>query len=158
MIRTHDRSRKTAPLAAAIVLALTALLPIASMASEEVDKGPVWRTWTARVHEEKLDAYLDYLTKVYKYKLAAWKAAGLITDYKIVVADQQSETGPNIFFMYQYKNMAALDAPEELWEKAGKQGIEKITDPDAKKLINVDYHPWRTFTGWTQTSREVDLK
>lgn len=157
MIRMHARSGRIAPLAAAIALALTAWVPVVSIAGES-DKGPVWRTWTARVHEEKMDDYLGYLTKVYKHKLAAWKAAGLITDYRIVVGDQQGEDGPNIFLMYQYKNMAALDAPEELWEKAGKEAVAKITDPEAKKLIDVDYLPWRTFTGWTQTTREVDLK
>lgn len=156
MIRTHDRSTKTASFAVAIALALTTLLPAASMASEP-EKGPVWRTWTARVHEEKMDEYVAYITKVYKYKLAAWKAAGLITDYKVVVGDPQGTEGPNIFFMYQYKNMAALDAPGALWDKAGKEGLAKITDPEAKQLINVDYHPWRTFTGWTMPTRELPV-
>lgn len=152
------RSGRTAQVAAGITLMLTALLPIASMAGEDLDKGPVWRTWTAQVHEEKKDAYLEYLTKVYKYKLEGWKEAGLITDYKILVSDQQSADGPNIFFLYQYKNMAVRDLPGELWDKAAKKGLEKITDPEAKKLINIDYHPWRTFTGWREMTREVNLK
>lgn len=158
MNRTHDRSRRAAPIVATIALALSALTSGASFADGDHGKGPVWRTWTARVEEEKMDDYLGYLTKVYKHKLAAWKAAGLITDYRILVADPYGPDDPNIFFMYQYKNMAALDAPEELWAKASKEALDKIQDPEARKLINADYHPWRTYTGYMPTAREVNLK
>lgn len=157
MIRTQDKSRRTAPFAMAVALVLTALTPLASLAGEDLDKGPVWRTWTARVAEDKMDDYLNYLTKVYQHNMAAWKAAGLLTDYKILVADPRGADDPNIFLMFQYKNMAALDAPSAAWEAASKQALDQIKDPEARKLIDVDYEAWRTYTG-ASIAREVTLK
>jgi hypothetical protein len=158
MIRNRDQSRRTAPLATAVAVILTTLTPIASLAGEDVDKGPVWRTWTARVAEDKMDDYLNYLTKVYQHNMAAWKAAGLLTDYKILVTQPQGVDDPNIFMMFQYKNMAALDAPSALWAEASKKALDQIKDPEARKLMEIDYEAWRTFTGWAPTAREVILK
>ncbi|MFC4312277.1 hypothetical protein ACFPN2_24560 [Steroidobacter flavus] len=166
MIRTHRKSEKTLSRVTAVVLALTALTPLAAVAhkdsdpvdlAKDIDKGPVWRTWTARVAEDKMDDYLNYLTKVYKHNLAAWKAAGLITDYKILIIEPRGADDPNILMMYQYRNMAALDAPEELWTQASKQALDKIQDPEVRKLIGADYDEWRTYTGWAPTAREVKL-
>ena len=158
MIRTRDQSRRATPLATAVALTLTALTPIASLAGEDIDKGPVWRTWTARVAEDKMDDYLNYLTKVYKHNMAAWKAAGLLTDYKILVVEPRGADDPNIFLMFQYKNMAALDAPSALWAEASKQALDQIKDPEARKLMEIDYEAWRTYLGWAPTAREVILK
>jgi hypothetical protein len=157
MTAAQVKSNRMAPLATALVLMLTASIPAASLADEDIDKGPVWRTWTARVAEDKMDDYLNYLSNVYKHNLAAWKAAGLLTDYRILVTDPHGADDPNIFLMFQYKNMAGLDAPSALWAQASKQALDQIKDPEARKLIDVNYEEWRTYTG-ASTAREVNLK
>lgn len=144
--------RKSGPVAASMMLFLGLMSPM--MTSAHVKLGPVWRTWNARVSEDKMDDYLLYLTKVYKYKLEAWKQAGLLTDYKIVIADPQTPDDWNVSFMFEYKNMAALDVPEEVWDRIGKKALDSVQDQQAKKMEDL-FPRWRKFVGWGKMTREV---
>lgn len=135
-----------------MALLLISMGPMVS--SAQVKLGPVWRTWNARVSEDKMDDYLLYLAKVYRYKLEAWKQAGLLTDYRIVVSDPQTPDDWNVSFMFQYKDMAALDVPEEVWDKIGKEALDNVKDQQAKKMESL-YPQWRKFVGWGKVTREV---
>jgi hypothetical protein len=140
---------------AAAALTIAALAPTVALADAPL--GPVWRTWNSRVHEDKMEDYLRYLTEVYSYKLAAWKEAGLLTDYRIVIAEPLSKDDWNVSLMYQYKNMAALDVPEKIWDDVGKKAMDKVKDPEAKAMES-EYHEWREFVGWGRMTRELKLQ
>src|ERR1041385_5536425 len=50
---------------------------------------------------DRTDQYEHFLVKVYKAKLAAWKAAGLLEDYKILTVEPRSPSDPDVIFMFR---------------------------------------------------------
>ena len=153
MIHMRVRFRKCACIAA-MALSLIALTPVVTTAAD-IDKGPVWRTWGARAVEAKKGDYLRYIVKVYYHKLEAWKQAGLLTDYKVLVTEPRGPNDPDVIFMFQYPNMAALDVSDDVWEEIGTKALEKFKDDKEIQTLNAEYVSWRQFTGWSPTAREV---
>lgn len=141
----------------AMALAMAALTPISALASDERNVKPVWRSWNARTHEDKQSEYLLYISKIYNEEMKAWKKAGLLTDYKVLIREPRGPDDPDITLMFQYSDLAALDRPSELWAEASRKALEKFKDdPEAQKMM-ANSDSLRTFIGWSPVARELLL-
>jgi hypothetical protein len=116
---------------------------------------PIWRTWTARVQEDKKHAYHHMVETWYRAKLEAWLAAGLITDYKVLVVEPHGVDDPNVIFMYQHSAMADLDVDGSEWDRIAAEATERFKDDMELQEAISAYHDWRTFTGWRPLAKEL---
>lgn len=116
---------------------------------------PIWRTWTARVDEDKKEAYYHFVNTVYRAKLEAWLEAGLVTDYKVLVVDPHGADDPNVIFMYQHSAMADLDVDGAEWARVAERATRRFADDDELQAALGGYHGWRTFTGWRPMAKEL---
>ncbi len=143
-------------LAGAALLAMT-LVTSPAMAAEAAKPRPVWRSWNARTHEDMQSKYLLFLTTVYQEELKAWKRAGLLLDYKILVREPRGPEEPDITIMYKYAGLAAMDRPSREWTDVGEKALERFkNDPEAQAMI-ANSDSLRRFIGWSPLAREVLL-
>lgn len=157
MNRIRIISNRSIAISAAMALVIAALTPLSALASDEGKLKPVWRSWNARTHEDKQSEYLLYISKIYQEEMKAWKQAGLLTDYKVLIREPRGPDDPDVTLMFQYSDLAALDRPSELWAKASRKALEKFKDdPEAQKMI-ANSDSLRTFIGWSPVARELLL-
>jgi hypothetical protein len=71
--------------------------------------GPVINVSAIRTVDGHFDDYMHWLSTTWKKEQEAAKEAGLITSYRVVVAEAQSPSDPDIYLVVEYKNWAALD-------------------------------------------------
>lgn len=71
--------------------------------------GPVINVAAIRTVDGHFDDYMHWLATTWKKQEETAKKAGLITSYRVVVAEAQSPSDPDIYLVVEYKNWAALD-------------------------------------------------
>ena len=71
--------------------------------------GPVINVAAIRTVDGHFDDYMHWLATTWKKQEEVAKKAGLITSYRVVVAEAQSPSDPDIYLVVEYKNWAALD-------------------------------------------------
>jgi hypothetical protein len=151
-------SRLAASIACALVTACTSVMAPSVVAAEvpaAVRSQPIWRVVSYRTKEEKKGVYLNYLTRVYRLKLEAWKAAGLLSDYKILTVDPARPEDPDVIFMFEYPNMAALDVPDAVWSRAAAKALEPLKDDKDVQQWNAEFESWRSLVGYAPLAHEV---
>src|SRR5688500_10496162 len=121
MNRIRNISNRSFAISAALALAMATLIPASALAADAGHLKPVWRSWNARTHEGKQSEYLLYISKIYQEEMKAWKQAGLLTDYKVLIREPRSPDDPDVTLMFQYSDLAALDRPSELWAEASRK-------------------------------------
>ncbi len=155
MHRTSRIFVSLAAVALASMLLAGALTPMQAFAGEQHKPRPVWRGWSARTHDDKQAEYIRFLDKIHHEELKAWKAAGLLTDYKVLIHEPRGPDDPDVTIMYQYASAAAMDRPSKLWAEVSKKALEKSkNDPEAQKMM-AESDSLRRFIGWFPMSREV---
>jgi len=116
--------------------------------------GPVTEYDYVRVEYGHFEEYIDWLNSTWKPTMEAAKKAGLIIDYKAVMATPKTPDQPNIFLMITFKNMgAALDKVVELEEVAKKV----IGSTEVQNKARVGRSQYRTVLG-NEYVRELILK
>lgn len=115
------RSRALGALAG--VLALGALGGVATAADRPYVEGPVVNVAAVRTEPGKFEEYMKYLAGPYKQLMDEQKKAGIILDWKVYRATPNSASGPDLYLLTIYKNMAALD------------GLDGRTDPMVEKIF-----------------------
>ena len=71
--------------------------------------GPVVNSSYIRTVDGHFDEYMHWLATGYKKQQEAAKAAGLITNYRVLVVEARTPQDPDIILVTEYKNWAALD-------------------------------------------------
>ncbi len=101
--------------------------------------------------------YLLFLTTVYQEQLRAWKQAGLLMDYKILVREPRSPDDPDVTIMYKYAGLAAMDRPSREWAEVADKAMERFKDDLEAQSMIANSDSLRTFIGWSPLAREVLL-
>lgn len=152
-------TRLVVHIACALAMACGTLGPAPRAAAAETAPAtrpqPVWRIITYRTKEEKKGLYLSYLQRVYRLKLEAWKAAGLLLDYKVLTVDPPRPEDPDVIFMLEYPSMAALDLPDAAWSQAAAKVLEPLKDDKQIQQENAEFESWRALVGYAPLAHEM---
>ena len=134
--------------------ALAALTTSAWADGRDYNDGPVVNSYYIRTVDGHFDDYMHWLATTYKKEQEAAKAAGLITNWRVLVVEARTPQDPDIILVTEYKNWAALDHLAGKMEQVSAQ-IEGSVD--AANKSEADRAKIRTVLG-SRTSQEAILK
>jgi len=140
--------------AAAALLALTAPTAPAWADGRDFNDGPVVNSSYIRTVDGHFDEYMHWLATTYKKQQEAAKAAGLITNWRVLVVEARTPQDPDIILVTEFKNWAALDHLGGKLDQVSAK-IEGSTEAAAKS--EADRAKIRTVLG-ARTSQEAILK
>ena len=140
--------------AAAALLALTAPTAPARADGRDWNDGPVVNSSYIRTVDGHFDDYMHWLATTYKKQEEAAKAAGLITNWRVLVVEPHTPQDPDIILVVEYKNWAALDHLGGKFDQVSAQ-VEGSVEAAAKS--QADRAKIRTVLG-SRTSQEAILK
>ena len=147
--------RLTGRLAAIAALpALAALTTSAWADGRDYNDGPVVNSYYIRTIDGHFDDYMHWLATTYKKEQEAAKAAGLITNWRVLVVEARTPQDPDIILVTEYKNWAALDHLAGKMEQVSAQVEGSV---DAANKSEADRAKIRTVLG-SRTSQEAILK
>jgi hypothetical protein len=99
-----------AAVAATIALSSSAALA-ADANAPSFENGPVWDYAAVKTKDGHFDDYMKWLSTEWKGQEEALKQAGVIMDYKVLVATDPRNDEPDLWLAQEYRNMAAFDTP-----------------------------------------------
>jgi hypothetical protein len=140
--------------AAAAVLALTTPTAPAWADGRDWNDGPVVNSAYIRTVDGHFDDYMHWLATTYRKQQEAAKAAGLITNWRVLVVEARTPQDPDIILITEFKNWAALDHLGGKFDQVSAQ-VEGSVDAAAKS--EADRAKIRTVLG-SRTSQEAILK
>src|SRR6476469_9253051 len=95
--------------AAGAVLSFGSLATVAYADGRDYNDGPVQNVSFIRTVDGHFDDYMHWLATTYKKQQEAAKAAGLITNWRVLVVEARTPQDPDIILVTEFKNWAALD-------------------------------------------------
>jgi len=134
--------------------ALAALTTSAWADGRDYNDGPVVNSYYIRTIDGHFDDYMHWLATTYKKEQEAAKAAGLITNWRVLVVEARTPQDPDIILVTEYKNWAALDHLAGKMEQVSAQVEGSV---DAANKSEADRAKIRTVLG-SRTSQEAILK
>jgi len=134
--------------------ALAALTTSAWADGRDYNDGPVVNSYYIRTVDGHFDDYMHWLATTYKKEQEAAKAAGLITNWRVLVVEARTPQDPDIILVTEYKNWAALDHLAGKMEQVSAQVEGSV---DAANKSEADRAKIRTVLG-SRTSQEAILK
>ncbi|MFI4879223.1 MAG: hypothetical protein ACHQD6_02020 [Steroidobacterales bacterium] len=140
--------------AAAALLALSALTPVAYADGRDYNDGPVVNVAAIRTAGGHFDEYMHWLATTYKKLMEAQKKAGLITSYRVMVVEPRGPHDPDIYLITEFKNWAALDG---LGHKADAVTAEIAGSLEQADHAQAEREKIRTVLG-SQTMQVAELK
>ena len=140
--------------ATAALLALTTATSPAGADGRDWNDGPVVNSSYIRTVDGHFDDYMHWLATTYKKQQEAAKAAGLITNWRVLVVEARSPQDPDVILVTEYKNWAALD---HLGSKLDEVSAKIEGSVDAANKSEADRAKIRTVLG-SRTSQEAILK
>jgi hypothetical protein len=139
----------------AITFPLLACLSSLSFADgKDWNDGPVVNSSYIRTVDGHFDDYMHWLATTYKKQQEAAKAAGIITNWRVLVVEARSPQDPDIILVTEFKNWAALD---HLGTKFDQLTEKTEGSLDAANKAVVDRNKIRTILG-SRTMQEAVLK
>jgi hypothetical protein len=72
-------------------------------------EGPVSVVNSIRTQPGMFDAYMKYLSTIWKSNMEEQKKAGIIVDYRVYSTTPRGPGEPNLYLVTTYANMAAMD-------------------------------------------------
>ncbi|HTL91654.1 MAG TPA: hypothetical protein VL176_04870 [Steroidobacteraceae bacterium] len=140
--------------ATAALLAFTATTSPARADGRDYNDGPVVNSAYIRTVDGHFDDYMHWLATTYKKQQEAAKAAGIITNWRVLIVEARTPQDPDIILVTEFKNWAALD------HLAGK--LEQVSSKiegsvEAANKSEADRAKIRTVLG-ARTSQEAILK
>jgi hypothetical protein len=143
------------PLRAAVTLLALASLPAVTLADgRNYNDGPVVNVAAIRTVDGHFDDYMAWLASGWKKQQEAAKKAGLITAYRVVLAEPRGPHEPDVYLIVEYKNWAALDG---LGGKLDGISAQVEGSIDAANRSEADRGKIRTVLG-SQTMQVAELK
>ena len=147
--------RLTRCLCAIAALPALAILTTPAWADgKDWNDGPVVNSAYIRTVDGHFDEYMHWLATTYKKQQEAAKAAGLITNYRVLVVEARSPQDPDIILVTEFKNWAALD---HLGGKLDQVSAKVEGSVEAAAKSEADRAKIRTVLG-SRTSQEAILK
>jgi hypothetical protein len=147
--------RLTPALCAAVtVLALITPTSPARADGRDFNDGPVVNSAYIRTVDGHFDEYMHWLATTYKQQQEAAKAAGLITNWRVLVVEPRNPQDPDIILVTEFKNWAALD---HLGGKLDQVSAKVEGSVEAAAKSEADRAKIRTVLG-ARTSQEAILK
>jgi len=140
--------------ATAALLALTTATSPAGADGRDWNDGPVVNSSYIRTVDGHFDDYMHWLATTYKKQQEAAKAAGLITNWRVLVVEARNPQDPDIILVTEFKNWAALD---HLGSKLDEVSTKIEGSVEAANKSEVDRAKIRTVLG-SRTSQEAILK
>jgi len=103
------------------VLLLATFATGAFASGTDYNDGPVVSRTAVRTADGHFDDYMHWLDTVWKTQEEAAKKAGIITDYKVLVAQPRSPQDPDIYLVEFYPNWATFDGIGPKMDAISKQ-------------------------------------
>ncbi len=121
---------------------------------KDYSDGPVVNSAYIRTVDGHFNDYMHWLATTYKKQQEAAKAAGLISNWRVLVVEAHSPQEPDIILVTEYKNWAALD---HLGGKLDQVSSKLEGSVEAADKSEADRSKIRTILG-SRTSQEAILK
>jgi len=141
-------------LGAAAVLALGTLSVTAFADGRDWNDGPVVNVASIRTVDGHFDEYMHWLATTYRKQQETAKAAGLITNWRVMVIEARGPNDPDILLITEFKNWAALDG---LGSKSDAVSAKVEGSVEAAAKSEADRAKIRTVLG-SRTMQEALLK
>ena len=141
----------------AVFAALPAFAALATSAwadGPDFTDGPVVNSAYIRTVDGHFNDYMHWLATSYKKQQEAAKAAGLITNWRVLVVEARTPQDPDIILVTEYKNWAALD---NLGGKLDQVSTKTEGSVEAADKSEADRAKIRTVLG-SRTSQEAVFK
>jgi hypothetical protein len=116
--------------------------------------GPVVNAAYIRTVDGHFDEYMHWLATTFRKEQEAAKAAGVITNYRVLIVEARTPQDPDIILVTEFKNWAALDHLGSKLDQVSEK-IEGSTEAAAKSQS--DRTKIRTVLG-SRTMQEAILK
>jgi hypothetical protein len=92
-----------------VALGLFAAPALAQTEAPSFNKGPVWEYGQIKTLDGHFDDYMKWLAGPWKDQQEAFKKAGYILNYKVLLVADPRKDEPDIILATEYANMAAFD-------------------------------------------------
>ena len=136
------------------LLSLTAFAMLAQADGRFHNDGAVVNVSAIRTVDGHFDDYMRWLGTSWKKEQEAAKKAGLITSYRVLVAEPRHSGDPDIYLVVEYKNWAALD---KLGGKMDGISVQVSGSLEKAQQEQLDRAKIRTVLG-SQTMQAAELK
>lgn len=84
-------------------------------------EGSVYFVTKIRTEPGRFEDYMKFLSTTYKTEMEAYKKAGLIVDYQVILTQPANENEPDLLLVTTYKNWAATDGWSTKFDAVTKQ-------------------------------------
>ena len=111
--------RRLQVIGSALLLAIVATAAFAN--GTDYNDGPVISRTAVRTVDGHFDDYMHWLDTVWKQQEEAAKKAGILTDYKVLVAQPRGPQDPDIYLVEIYPNWATFDGFGSKMDAIAKQ-------------------------------------
>lgn len=131
-----------------LACALAALVGVGSLSSlafaddGDYSGGPIIKVISIRTADGHFEDYMHFLATTTKKTLEAYKKAGVITAYRIILLNPQEPSDPDILEVMEFKNWAAFDSIADKIKKipAGEPGSaenykKSKVDPTIRRVL-----------------------
>src|SRR5579862_2640805 len=137
---------------ASLALSCGALLAHAD--GRNFNDGPVVNVSAIRTVDGKFDEYMAWLDTAWKKQEEALKKAGLVTAYRVLLAEPHGPNEADVYLVVEYKNWAALDG---LGAKADAISAQIDGSPEKANQAQYERAKIRTVLG-SETMQAAELK
>lgn len=145
-------TRRLQVFGSALLLATVATGALAN--GTDYNDGQVVSRSAIRTVDGHFDDYMHWLDTVWKQQEEAEKKAGIITDYKVLVAQPRGPHDPDIYLVEFYRNWAAFDGIGGKLDEIAKQISGSVQEANTEEA---DRGKIRTILG-TEVMQEAKLK
>jgi len=114
-------TRRLQVIGSVLLLATIAIAPAAFADGTDYNDGQVVVRTAVRTVDGHFDDYMHWLATVWVKEEAAAKKAGILTDYKVLVAQPRGPQDPDIYLVEFYPNWAAFDGMGGKMDAIAKQ-------------------------------------
>jgi hypothetical protein len=140
--------------AALVLLCLAFASEVALADDHPYTEGNVHFVTKIRTEPGRFEDYMKFLDTTFKAEMEAFKKAGLILDYQVILAQPHNESEPDLLLVVTYKNWAGIDGWATKFDAVTKQVEGSL---DASDRATVDRGKIRRILG-SYTTQVLNLK
>ncbi len=137
-------ARRLQAIGAAALLATVATGAFAN--GTDFNDGPVVSRTAVRTVDGHFDDYMHWLDTVWKQQEEAAKKAGILTDYKVLVAQPRSPQDPDVYLVEFYPNWATFDGigakmdaiSKQIWGSLKQAGSEESSRGKIRTILGTE--------------------
>lgn len=145
-------TRRLQVIGSALLLATVATAALAN--GTDYNDGAVVSRTAIRTVDGHFDDYMHWLDTVWKKQEEAAKKAGILTDYKVLVAQPRGPQDPDIYLVQFYPNWATFDGIGAKMDSISKQLAGSVKEADTQEASRSSI---RTILG-SEVMQEATLK